>query len=703
MRKICAMAIIALFLFPLSINAQPNHIHIIYTFGKPDVEKEIVASHEYDVIHLNGDTAIFGKTGYPALPAAAARILIPYGMSVDEIVAKGEPVEMDGKYDVMPVEMPVPFGKSVIEKNASAYKSNEMYPGKMYDVVGVYYFRGFKILFMRLYPVQYVAEEGKILYYRSMEINVRLKNGGENHLFRGLKDDAIDVEKLVDNKNAISSYECNKDGKYDIMIITTRELKKPFDLLKKWHDEHEEPCFIATLDEIGKSAEDVRNYIRNAYLNLGIKYVLIGGDADVIPARELWVSGYDENTYYYETTMPSDLYYACLDGTFNYDNDDKWGEPNDGENGKDVDLIAEVYVGRACVNNIQEAYNFVEKTISYMNSNGSYLKKILLAGEYLGDYGVASWGGNYLDQLINSSDADGYYTAGIPSTRFKIEKLYDRDWEDNYWPAHEIIKRINSGVHIINHLGHSSADYNMRLTPDSMDELKNDEPCFIYSQGCYAGAFDYDDCMAEYFTKSKYGAFAGVWNARYGFFWSYSTDGDSQRYNRHFWDAVFGKEIYEIGRANQYSKEANLFIINRSMMRWCYYETNLFGDPAVKFHVNEPPAKPSRPSGVKEGKPGIEYTFSTTSYDIDGDRIYYKWEFGDGTNTTWIGPYESNETARVNHTWEKRGRYEVKVIAKDEHGMLSNWSDPLLVSMPAYPPLIQRLLEIISRFFDFLA
>ena len=131
--------------------------------------------------------------------------------------------------------------------------------------------------------------------------------------------------------------------------------------------------------------------------------------------------------------MPSDLYYACLDGTYNYDNDNKWGEPNDGEGGKDVDLIAEVYVGRACVGDLKEAKNFVSKTISYMKSNDNYLKKFV-------------WLVNILEIME--------LRVGIP-TRYKIDKLYDRDWKNNYWPKDEIIKRINEGVHIINHLGHS--------------------------------------------------------------------------------------------------------------------------------------------------------------------------------------------------------------------------------------------------------
>jgi hypothetical protein len=129
--------------------------------------------------------------------------------------------------------------------------------------------------------------------------------------------------------------------------------------------------------------------------------------------------------------------------------------------------------------------------------------------------------------------------------------------------------------------------------------------CFVYSQGCMSGGFDNpqgSDCIAEYFTvKSTNGAVAGIWNARYGFFWSYSTDGDSQRFHRQFWDAVFGENLKEIGRANHDSKEDNLFLIQRSCIRWCYYETNLFGDPAVAF-INASGQKPLlRITGVKGG------------------------------------------------------------------------------------------------------
>jgi len=78
-----------------------------------------------------------------------------------------------------------------------------------------------------------------------------------------------------------------------------------------------------------------------------------------------------------------------------------------------------------------------------MNSEDEYLDNVLMAGEYLGDYGIASWGGNYLDQLINGSTLDGYETVGIPWDEYNIERLYDRDWPGNDWPKEEIKTRIN--------------------------------------------------------------------------------------------------------------------------------------------------------------------------------------------------------------------------------------------------------------------
>ncbi|OYT62544.1 hypothetical protein B6U81_00660 [Thermoplasmatales archaeon ex4484_30] len=681
-------------------------ISINYSFDEPVIKKVVVGKNEYDMIDMNG-LSYGSNPGEPCLPAKGAYILLPQKTKVGKIIATpSEKVFLGSGYKIMPMGNSVPLSDTPQPPipNKKIYNSKNPFPGKLFTKVGIYNFRGYEILVLMLHPVQYIPATGEIFYYKHITISVKTKEDNYiNPLFRGLEKDKMEVIKKVDNPSVADTYtkKMRKSSleEYDLLIITTDSLEGAFEDLKNYHDDHDIRTVIKTLTETGSSPEEIRDYIRNAYLNWNIDYVLLGGDDDVVPAKMLWVEGLDENVEPYSTFMPSDLYYACLDGTFNYDGDDKWGEPNDGDNGGDVDLMAEVWVGRACVGNIKEANNFIKKTLAYMGSRGDYLWKVCLAGEYLGDYGIASWGGNYLDQLINESDADGYTTVGIPSTKYTIDKLYDRDWSDNYWPKSEIIGRINDGVHIINHLGHSSYGYNMKMVNDDVESLTNENYCFIYSQGCMAGGFDNGDCIAEYLTvKTGHGAFAAIMNARYGFFWSFSTDGDSQRYNREFWDAVFGENILAIGKANQDSKEDNLYLIQRSMMRWCYYQLNLFGDPSVAFRISNAPNPPSTPSGPKRIKAGIEYTYITSTTDIDGDKVYYKWDWGDGNTSNWIGPFDSGEKAEASHVWAKRGIYRIRVKAKDTFGFESDWSEPLHLYTGYYHiSIIEKITEWITQ------
>ena len=70
-----------------------------------------------------------------------------------------------------------------------------------------------------------------------------------------------------------------------------------------------------------------RNFIRYAHNNWDTEYVLLGGDAEIVPARDLYFGVADfwtrTNPYHQpprygeEISGPSDLYYSCLDGSFN--------------------------------------------------------------------------------------------------------------------------------------------------------------------------------------------------------------------------------------------------------------------------------------------------------------------------------------------------------------------------------------------------
>jgi uncharacterized repeat protein (TIGR01451 family)/fimbrial isopeptide formation D2 family protein len=112
---------------------------------------------------------------------------------------------------------------------------------------------------------------------------------------------------------------------------------------------------------------------------------------------------------------------------------------------------------------------------------------------------------------------------------------------------------------------------------------------------------------------------------------------------------------------------------------------------------NTKPNKPDRPSGETEGRFGDDYTYSTRTVDPEGDQVYYLWDWGDGTNSGWTGPYNSGSTVVANHTWDERGNYEIKVRAKDTGGLLSDWSDPLSISMPRYLKIDNIIIQILEK------
>jgi hypothetical protein len=124
-------------------------------------------------------------------------------------------------------------------------------------------------------------------------------------------------------------------------------------------------------------------------------------------------------------------------------------------------------------------------------------------------------------------------------------------------------------------------------------------------------------------------------------------------------------------------------------------EWQVFGDPTLVIgERSQPPAKPATPNGPASGKVNSEYTYTTSTTDPESDQVSYMFDWGDGTFSGWVGPLNSGTTASGKKTWAIKGIYQVKVVAKDSHGKLSQWSDPLSISMPySYEEPFKRLLE----------
>jgi hypothetical protein len=566
--------------------------------------------------------------GEPVVPFRTARILIPFGEEIEDIkVLPGEKKNL-GKILIEPGQDPLPISFSgnytFTPLNETTYGSMEPYPKDVYSVVGVQEKQGYKILYINLYPIMYIPKTKDTYYFGSFDLEVKTSPALtlDRGLFRGSADERETIERIVDNPGEVATYSQDivttgssplLDGNYDYVIISSQSLKNApgpynFAALVDLKKSKGIAATVVTVEEIyatypgADDQEKIRNFIKDAYLNNGITYVLLGGDADggqkggdswdcIIPARGLWAWDYETSP----PKIPSDLYYACLDGNYDYNGNGVYGEPGDGPEGGEVDLMAEVYVGRAPVDSYAELSNFVRKTIAYESTESDpYLKEVWMVGEYLGFGGVSDWGGNSLDEIKDGSGANGYNTEGFPDDYAK-SCIYDRDRE---WEKMELAEIINGNIHAINHLGHANVRNVMKMGVDDVGSLKNDRYFFGYSQGCYAGSFDNrdpdgiyspGDCILEHFVSEPHGAFAFVGNSRFGWGRKATTDGPSQRYHRQFWDAVFGEGIAKIGQALQDAKEDNLGSIDGSsdgkVMRFCYYETNLLGDPETSFHL----------------------------------------------------------------------------------------------------------------------
>jgi len=115
---------------------------------------------------------------------------------------------------------------------------------------------------------------------------------------------------------------------------------------------------------------------------------------------------------------------------------------------------------------------------------------------------------------------------------------------------------------------------------------------------------------------------------------------------------------------------------------------------------NVPPNKPNKPTGTTSGKIKTVYTYTTSTTDPNGDQVYYLWDWGDGTQSNWLGPYNSGVSISTTHKWTVKGSYSIKVKAKDTFGAESPWSDPLAITMPySYnKPMLQFLELLFERF-----
>lgn len=116
----------------------------------------------------------------------------------------------------------------------------------------------------------------------------------------------------------------------------------------------------------------------------------------------------------------------------------------------------------------------------------------------------------------------------------------------------------------------------------------------------------------------------------------------------------------------------------------------------IQYAPNNPD-KPNGPSRIAAGK---EYSYESSTLDMDGDNVKYGWDWnGDRVVDEWTLFYNSDERVSTVHAWNTSGTYAMRVMAEDTNGYQSNWSEPLSIAVPYSSVQKSVLLEVLSSFF----
>jgi hypothetical protein len=635
-----------------------NSLVFEFDFPTPIVTEDL----SYDSVAMPGLSQC-GSPGEPILPFKLVKALIPQGKDVQSVgVTTSNRKVLEGSFNVEYGKTLVPISSNitVVDKpNQVIYNSANPYPGMLFSQMSEQCLRGYKILPLKLHPVQYIPKTNELFYFQTMTATIRLKETGKiSSSFRDLPQDGELVLGIVDNPDKVQTYAktvtrvqkttfVDPSYSYDYVIITNNALKSSFQPLVDWKIQKGLNATIVLVEDImndpayhcdglfgdglgspkfNDTQAHIRNFIKDAYQNWETQYVLLGGDDEIIPSRGVYVYAGSYTDY----NIPCDMYYGALDGSWDNDNDtifgeavEYWSGPENGTAGEEADFFAEVYVGRATVDTAEEATIFVSKTLAYEQApNASYLKKALMIGEKL-------------DSITEGGNGKDLVTEIIP--QYTTTRLYDRDGS---FSRTAVINIMNSGVHIVNHDGHANYGYVMGLSSSDVDSLVNTEYCIAYSLGCYSAAFDEatsgtSEAIAEHFITSNGGAFAYIGNSRYGWYFPSSTDGSGERYDRSFFSVLISG-TRNLGKALQLSKEQELWLD-----RWTYFNLNLLGDPetevvtAIKaptahFQTRKDLLTPPRIGGlVNLQGTARQGTAASATFN------YFTIEFGYGINPTY--------------------------------------------------------------------
>ncbi len=557
------------------------------------VDVTITSRDGYEVVEIP-ECHYTSELGEPMMPYSLIHVAIPRGMEVSGVTGiTSTSEEIPGSHLLFPSQKSRPISQpgsdEFIEPKRSVYSSSSPYPGELIEVGTSNYMAGHHIVSFVVYPVQYIPREGRLTLHRDIRFELELTPSSPARRIQKRSRRAAEmiresVKGMVINpedvtfvaEEIIEPSMLQQSGILEYVVITKATYFDEFRPLVEWKTRKGIPAVLRDVDWItsaytGRDTQErIRNYLKDLEADSGTVWVLLGADDLWVPHRGVYCETSSETDY----DIPCDSYYGNLDGSWDNNDNDIFGE----HPGDVVDFYPDLYIGRATIDTHDEVTRFVNKVFTYeRDPTLDYLTKAL------------------------------FFTAHVdPQTDPRILKEYIRDNYVAAWFDVDILSDVapsvvrdslSKGYNIVNHDGHGN-EYAMYtywdsqyLTNASMNGLLNAPrySAFLFTCGCYCGAFDMGDCIGEYFFKAASGGGFFVGQSRYGWYTPGSPiSGSTAAFDRGFFSQIFNYNRYHLGHTLAQTKNSLAGSTSDDYYRWVYYCYNLFGDPELPIWTETP-------------------------------------------------------------------------------------------------------------------
>ncbi|MGQ9719699.1 MAG: C25 family cysteine peptidase [Candidatus Jordarchaeum sp.] len=335
-------------------------------------------------------------------------------------------------------------------------------------------------------------------------------------------------------------------------------------------------------------SEQIRNFLIYAYNQWNISWLLLAGDTNEIPIRNFW-TGFEY--------VPSDYYYAALDGCFDNNGNGRYGEFGE------IDWIPELYVGRLPASNETELEYMINKTLTYERDIeawvGDWMRTAVFAGgEIDQDLDIQGWrikhyiGENVIPPKLNMNFIYLFWGSNI---------TYNNLTRGNF------VNAINEGCAIVNFCSHGSystvtvskSGVSYFSTSDAYGLSNEYELPLVFASACSTLRLDDRDCIGEAMLKNPNGGAISYIGATRTSFGGDTIDDLSDslldalffQILLHTDDGLFsqrpGYALYE--SKHQYFQEVGLLRMATSYVyRQEFLVYILLGDPELPIWTNTP-------------------------------------------------------------------------------------------------------------------